>query len=221
MFVVYAAILGSIGDAIHPPFGGTARYVAILDRPERMEAARRCGWEVAAPQRTTGNRRRDARWHKVLSHRVFPEAEITLWLDGFLSLRCDPVELASRYLAETDVCVFRHAERTCLYRELGACIRLGKDDISTMCRQVERYRREGYPYNRGLAETTAVLRRHTASVVRLNESWWEEISRGSLRDQLSFDYVCWKLGVRYATFPQTRYENPCFRLDLESHAAPP
>jgi hypothetical protein len=46
-----------------------------------------------------------------------------------------------------------------------------------------------------------ILRRHTDAIRHLNEAWWNEIVRGSRRDQLSFNYVAWKLGLRYATFP--------------------
>ena len=46
-----------------------------------------------------------------------------------------------------------------------------------------------------------ILRRHTDAIRRLNEAWWNEIVRGSRRDQLSFNYVAWKLGLSYATFP--------------------
>jgi hypothetical protein len=44
-----------------------------------------------------------------------------------------------------------------------------------------------------------ILRRHTPAVAAFNEAWWAEIQAGSRRDQVSFTYVAWKLGLRYAT----------------------
>lgn len=64
-----------------------------------------------------------------------------------------------------------------------------------------RYRAEGLPEDAGLIEAPVILRRHTDAIRRLNESWWGEIVRASRRDQLSFNYVAWKLGLRYGTFP--------------------
>jgi len=37
--------------------------------------------------------------------------------------------------------------------------------------------------------TGVLIRKHTDRVKRLNERWWAEICRGSLRDQISFPFV--------------------------------
>ena len=55
----------------------------------------------------------------------------------------------------------------------------------------------------GLVEAPVILRRHTAAIRALNEAWWAELVRGSRRDQLSFNYVAWKLGLSHAKFPLT------------------
>jgi hypothetical protein len=56
------------------------------------------------------------------------------------------------------------------------------------------------------------LRRHTQAVRAFNEAWWTEIVRGSWRDQLSFDYISWKLGISYVNFPLSLHEgNGLFR----------
>ena len=41
-----------------------------------------------------------------------------------------------------------------------------------------------------------MARRYCAAVAEFNEMWWEEILHGSVRDQLSFDYVRWQLEGR-------------------------
>ena len=45
-------------------------------------------------------------------------------------------------------------------------------------------------------------------IEELNELWWSEISAHSRRDQLSLDYVLWRLGIRPAHFPATVYTSP-------------
>ena len=136
-----------------------------------------------------------------MSHVLFPEADVTLWVDCGLVPILDPAQLAETYLADHDLCTFRHSRRDCAYAEAEACIRMDKDDPEVIRRQMLRYHRVGYPYHNGLAETGALLRRRKDLVNVFNETWCEAIDKGSVRDQLSFDFCCWNLGLRYSVFP--------------------
>jgi hypothetical protein len=118
--------------------------------------------------------------------------------------------MIDQLLDHRDLAMFEHMQRNCVYQELEACVKLKKDAVRVMRDQVNRYRRSGYPHNNGLAETTAVLRRHSAQVRDFNERWWAEIASGSQRDQLSVDFVCWKLGLRYAHLEGVRTRSPHF-----------
>ena len=207
--IVYTAIFGQIGDKLRPPQNTSSdvAYIAYLDVEEVPEVE---GWEVRRPAWHHPDARRKARKHKLLSHRLYPEADYTLWLDGCFTPVVDPWELVDRYLQDSDLCVFRHAQRKCVYQEVEACVRLRKDDPRVMRAQISRYRREGYPYHNGLAETGALLRRHTEKIREFNEAWWRELSQNSLRDQLSFDYVCWRHRIRYSVFDGDRHHTPYF-----------
>jgi hypothetical protein len=207
--VVYTAIFAPIKDKLYEPVdcGDGVRYEAFVEDPSAQTEA---GWHLrpAIFQHKEGRKR--ARRHKVLAHKLYPDAEATLWVDGCLTPKEDIRQLVEWYLSGCDLCMFEHGERTCVYRELEACLRLQKDSPTRMRTQIHGYRRAGYPYNNGLAETTAVLRRHTPQIELFNETWWEEISKGSVRDQLSVNFVCWKLGVSYNTFEGTRTCSPHF-----------
>jgi hypothetical protein len=206
--VAYTAILGRFPDRLFPPRIVGAEVVAYVDD---ADAGRRDGWPLRAPAWRTASARRDARRHKLLAHELHPDADYSLWLDGCFTPVLDARELVARHLADHDICVFRHRERNCAYDEGAACARLRKDDPVVIREQLARYAAAGYPRRRGLAETGVVLRRHTAATRRLNEAWWAELEAGSLRDQLSFDYVCWRLGLTYATFARDRLHCPYFR----------
>lgn len=147
--------------------------------------------------------RRSSRMHKCLP----PKAEYSLWLDGNTSLKVSLDYLISEYLKNCDICVFKHPIRDCIYQEAKACQELKLDAWDVIEEQVNRYRAEGYPEHNGLAATTYVLRRHTPQIEALNNMWWAEICKGSKRDQLSFDYCCWKLGIKYNTFSETHKDN--------------
>jgi hypothetical protein len=70
-----------------------------------------------------------------------------------------------------------------------------------MTSQVGRYEFSGYPHNNGLVETGVLLRRKQPEVATFNERWWAEIRQGSLRDQLSFNYVAWRVRLKYGLLP--------------------
>jgi hypothetical protein len=195
--VVYTARLGARGDDLKaPPAIPGVRFIAFSEEPV-------AGWETRAPAFLTGNPRVTARAHKCLAHRLFPDAEYTLWMDAQYQPLCDLrayVQQATDAGAY-DFCTYKHANRVCLYQEVRACAALGKDSPDVLLAQGRRYNAEGYPYFNGLCETGIVVRRNTPSVQSLNELWWNEISRGSCRDQISLPYVLWKLRRGYKQLP--------------------
>lgn len=228
MLVIYTAIIGPSGDRLRPlPFPtteGVSRAVAFLDEAARADIGQGVnfwgGWELRFPPETNEQSpRRQARRLKTLSHVVFPDADVTLWVDGCL-LPLVPVErLAERYLdGSIDLATFRHEDRDCIYREAEACVRMRKDLPDVILAQMARYRADAFPPGLGLAETTAVLRRHTNEIAQFNFRWWKELSNGSHRDQLSFDYVAWKLGVRYRTLQGSRTDSPLFSWRPHLHS---
>ena len=160
------------------------------------------------------NQRRSARWHKVNSHMLLDAAEYTLWLDG--SQRIKSVSLLQDLLAPLanrfDLATFKHPDRTCVYQELQACIRLNKDNLTLMRQQVEGYKQAGYPPYNGLVETACLLRRNCPQILEFNRLWWNELEANSYRDQLSFNYVAWKLKQAYGRIPGSRAKSAFFEF---------
>jgi Protein of unknown function (DUF616) len=207
--VVYTAISGGYDRLREQPAAATAgaAFVAFLDAPvvSRTWARRPLHMEFDEPAR-------NAKIHKILPHRFFPDTEYSLWLDGSITARfsCSIRRLADTFLGEHDIAVFQHSRRTCAYQEGNVCFQFGLDEPARVWEQVCRYTHEAFPANAGLAECPVVLRRHTPAIRAFNEAWWDEIVRGSRRDQISFPYIAWKLGLRYATFPGTIENNAFF-----------
>lgn len=171
------------------------------------------GWEVRPHVFSEPDYRRRARKHKCLPHVLFPDADYSLWLDGVFTLRHSPWALVRDYLPGNeppDIVTHRHPTRRCAYEEGKVCGRKGKDKRDVIDPQLRRYFREKFPRNFGLAETGAMLRRHTPAVAALNELWWEEITNGSKRDQISFDYCLWKLGMKRREFKGWTKGSPHF-----------
>jgi len=167
---------------------GDAKYIAYLDEKTENEAIASDLWEIRRTHDIFKEARRNAKIHKVLPH-LFVDTDVSIWIDGNISLDVTPEELVSKWLADKDVATWKHFGRDCLYEEGNECIGLGYDKPETINEQLERYRNNDYPINNGLSECNVIIRRHTDEVARLNEQWWAEICRGSVRDQISFPYV--------------------------------
>ena len=215
--IIYTAIAGGY-DNLKPPWDDTLPgrpeadpseqdgllRIAFMDEPDLCASTGCSGWRIERMSSVNMDPLMRAKRYKVLAHEALPSGTaFSLWVDGSMefSSRLHPGELARQYLGDADLALFRHPSRVCLYDEAYVCSLKGLDDPGVMAAQMGRYRAEGYPRNNGLAECCVILRRHTPAVARLNEMWWGEITNGSRRDQLSFGYACWKLGIKYALLP--------------------
>jgi hypothetical protein len=157
--------------------------------------------------------RRMARQYKILSHQYINE-EYSLWIDGNIDLKI-PAEvlipmLIEKYLKDADMATMVHPSRDCVYQEAETCKLLGLDLPEVIDAQMAKYRAEGYPEHNGMVATSFVLRRHTPQIEAFNNAWFSELCCHSKRDQLSFNYVCWKLGMKYNLFDGAWQDNPYF-----------
>lgn len=153
---------------------------------------------------------------KLLVHEHL-DAEYSIYHDGNIQMLVDPHTLIEKYLKETDVAVFAHPERDCVYDEAEACIRYEKAAADIVHSQMEHYRKEGYPAKNGLAACWVLLRRHTETIKHFDEAWWTEWENGAPRDQLSFNYICRKLGMKYNVIPGNLFEGTSEEFERSPH----
>jgi Protein of unknown function (DUF616) len=148
---------------------------------------------------------RIAKFQKILGYSQL--GPMSLWVDG--SIVFDPCTdlgaLAEEHLKDADIAVMKHPDRDCVYQEAKACIERDKDDPDTIVAQTVRYSQDGYPSNYLLSETGVMFRRNTPRVLRFCSMWWDEVTRGSRRDQISFPYVAWKLKMPYKQIEKRFY----------------
>jgi hypothetical protein len=219
--VVYTAIFGNIDYVWSPfPLAMDAQHVCFTDRPRAnqglwthkltddypsiigntsgvMDANHR--WEIRQVE-LSYSARRTARYYKCKPHLHFPEADVTVWVDGNVRLLV-PARRAIKLWLKNDLATFTHHDRHCLYNEAKFCAAAGKGNRGQLQRQVKHYRKQGMPRNWGLPETKCIIRRNTEAMRKLNDMWFAEIERFSVRDQVSLPYVCWKLGIKWDVIP--------------------
>ena len=127
--------------------------------------------------------------------------DVSIWVDGVVDVRGNVKDfLKNLDLITYSVFIPEHPARKCIYKEIGACIKIKKikgDEIKLAEKQLQRYRDEKFPENYGLVQTNVMIRTHNDQYCKdLMEKWWSELKDYSHRDQLSFNYVLWKVGDR-------------------------
>lgn len=217
--VVYTAVFGGYEGLIPQPRFDGVDYICFTDSPVRSKC-----WDVRVVESDLDDPTRNARKYKLLPHKFLPDYRISVWIDANYLVVGDIRKLVDSKLKDANIAVFDHAQtrsdpRNCVYEEYRSIVDMGKktgnykDDPDVMSGQIERYRKEGYPPNNGLIFTAALLRRHhEPDVIRTMERWWQEISLGSRRDQLSLNYAVWKENLNYSTIEGDLRNNPWFYM---------
>lgn len=224
--VIYTAIFGEKDELLQPkviPKGYD--FICFTDAKTAMNPSfKKPGvWRICVVTPSHEDPVRSARKYKVLPHLFLSEYVISVWIDGNIIVRQNPDPLIEKYLGDANVAVYDHMQenferRDCLYDEAEALIKLYeergrfKDDPELIRMHVERYRAEGYPAHNGLLISSVMLRKHAElDAIALDELWWQEMERGSRRDQLSFNYAAWKLGTKFNWISGDVRDNPYFR----------
>lgn len=134
---------------------------------------------------------RQARNVKLCPHWFF-EFDVCIWFDGNCRI-VDP----TFYERTEDLVLLKHPDRSNILQEAAACKRLSKATPKEIDVQVATYLRHGMPRDLPLPATGAVFRRNTQQIISFCEEWWHQLSEYTARDQLSFNYVAWKLCVPF------------------------
>jgi len=124
---------------------------------------------------------------------TYNQFDSSIWLDANIKINCDLNSFVDKWLQPDIDMVFMEHGRDCIYDEMQACLDRKKDNKLNMHSLADLYHKERYPKHAGLAGTGIIIRRHNHNVTRLMNEWWKMVEKYSHRDQLSFNYVLWKL----------------------------
>lgn len=189
--VVYSAVTGGYDRIYEPQYvNPQLDYILFTDNPDICSDV----WQIrliSNPENLDNTRL--ARRIKILGYQYLKEYDYSVWVDGKMAITGDLQDFICKNRGSQPMLCFNHPAYDCIYKEKERCEEIGKDNPAIMLAQVERYREEGYPAHNGLIESAVLVRElKDDRVVRLMEAWWQEVLHGSKRDQLSFNYVCWK-----------------------------
>lgn len=132
---------------------------------------------------------------------LYTDSDIVVWLDAnievvgpeFLEHLCNN--------RSGPVSCYPHPVRDDVLHEAHACAAIGLGVQGEMLAQVEHYRGLGLPDPSGLWCCGVMVRERGSTSERLGELWLGEVLRWSARDQLSFPFVTWSLGIEVGALP--------------------
>ena len=128
----------------------------------------------------------------------FRNYEVSVWIDSNIQITHQDFYEKVVELDITDVPISSmwHLYRHCIYEEAFAVVNLMVEHEKVVVDWCHHIRKEHYPRGNGLCETNVLYRKQLLPITNsFNKLWWECINSYSRRDQLSFNYVLWKVGI--------------------------
>jgi|GEM_PF-6035939 len=172
------------------------QYVCFTDSAEDLNAAH--PWQIISigsyfkdPKITIG-------FLKANSHLLFGFDSISLWVDANLRDLKVCAKQIIEMLVSNPIAASPHFIRTRVLDEAMVVKELGLEHPSVVERHVRMLASRGFPDDHGLSANGMLARDHKDSRVRRsNDRWWEIISGGVRRDQLSFMFAVWESGLKW------------------------
>jgi len=196
---VLTSLFGSKGDLrslSEEEASYDVHYYAFVDRLH--EEAK--GWtQIIAPSFSCDpkySNRRDAKPYKLVPSLFLHDYDIFLWIDSCQKIKIDPHRIQKEYLRDNDIAIFDHPHRNCSYDEAYVCMTqsgVGIDHLDLISNQIKFYESVEFPKNYGLYEMSCYMMKNNYTTKQMGLMWWEQVSRFSSRDQISFPYVLWRL----------------------------
>jgi hypothetical protein len=197
MIGVYTCLIGLYDNVLPAKFGG----VLFTDQDIAPD-----GWTIKKVSHPLTDDNLNSRFYFCNSCEVMPDYDITIEHGADVQLQMSPGEIVERFLPDDrDVACFAHPHRTSVYEEGRMCGHWRKDNKEVIKRQMGRYEREGFPGN-DLSTCILLIRRNNERIREFEKMWWQEVLKGSRRNQLSFDYCRWKLKLGVARIPGSPYK---------------
>ena len=189
--VCYTCITGNYDKLIDPVMKSPGiDYICFSDSDFKSNI-----WKIRQiPDELDGlSKVKQQRIVKICPHKFLPEYDVSIWVDGNIEIIGELNDFISQYDLTIPLYTRIHPTRNCIYDEADACINLGKGNVDQIKSQVNSYADQGYPKRIGMAETNILVRDHNDIHCKLVcNAWATELLLNSHRDQLSFNYVCWK-----------------------------
>lgn len=195
--IVYSAVTSGYDMVFKPKTSSeNIHYVLFSDRVNKIR-----GWDVLPlTNKVEGSHPLTNRWYKFFPHKVFREAEYSVYVDGNIRILGDLAPLIEEFKqSRAALGLFKHLERTTILQEVDACLehrKFDERDKEQVKYQLQTYAEEGMPLDQPLTDNGIIFRWHKhPGLSKAMSSWWGQLHEYSKRDQISLPYVVWKEDV--------------------------
>lgn len=199
-FAIYTAIVGDYDEILQPEVVDN-RFDYILFSNDIKEP--KVGvWQVRPINYHNDIQTKIARWVKTHPEELLSEYDCSVWMDANVRIKTTytytrSVEL---YFSDVKISTVKHPNRDDIYAECGEVLVYCLEKERVVFDWINILRKDGYPRKSGLYETNLLYRKHCSSIENMDALWWNYIEEYSRRDQLSFNYVLWKLQIECVDF---------------------
>lgn len=179
----------------------------LLSEGQKMDSMGFIGlWKIAVVRNLPyPDMRRVGKIPKFLTHRLFPSARYSIWLDSKLRLQNDPYLILEYFLWRKgyEYAISNHYDRHCVWEEVAQNKKLNKYNHTVIDQQFAFYQSDGLkrfdPSDSNkllpsyVPEGSFIVRAHTPMSNLFSCLWFNEVDHWTPRDQLSFAYTYFKL----------------------------
>lgn len=177
MKVIYTALFGKYEELKEPNVITPGWiYICYTDQPITSNV-----WQIEKVLPTFSNQL-TARFYKISQFRNWDKS---IWVDASFTINVNLDDWWSKHFSK-GFAVPVHPRRSCVYKEIDACISQHRGDRQQLLKQKKSYLERGVKANNGIITSGLLMRENTAEVIALCDEWWIELMENSTRDQVAF-----------------------------------
>ena len=203
--VVYTCITGNYDNIYEPNFSfGNIDYILFTDNKIYTKK-----WKIKSiPKKCKQvSAALTNRFLKMHPYRLFGDRyDYAIYVDGNIKIVGDLNPLVYD-IGKLGLAMHRHALRDDIRKEVRSCIAQRKGSATKLIKQLNKYKKEGFPKNYGMVECNMIVSDLKNEVARkIFDAWWKEFLRsGSGRDQIALPYVLWDMGYNISDLGNLGY----------------
>lgn len=191
--VIYTAVTGHYDDLSDVSPEDNVDYICFTD--SQFQGRIPLPWKQIVLPESKLNNKNLARYCKLNPHKLLPQYNKSLWIDGNIAIINNVRDYAEQILSICDVASYDHWWRDKTEQELFECARNGFDPAWKLHKQLLRYKKEKY-VSENFYENNVIFRNHMKeNVIAMHDFWWSEYLLGGKRDQYSYTYSAFKNSI--------------------------
>jgi len=212
---VYTALFGEIDSIIEPlVVDANCDYYIITDHDVPGDSI----WKKKNVDMSVVdgyNNRQKNRYFKMHAHELFPEYVYRIYLDSNIYIYGQLSDLIKYVNPESGIGIHNMPNRGNVYEEIFARSLIDPRDADVLERQKNDYRRAGFSSEEGMFECNVIITKAGETSSKIMNRWWEEYKKYPARDQTSFPFALWELGIpqdKIGIIGNCMRLNPYFRI---------